>query len=537
MKSQLFFFFLLILFILSCENKEDIKVITFNIRYNNVTDGKNKWELRKRKVLDFIKSENPDIIGLQEVLHSQYTFLKKKLPKYDFVGVGRDDGKTKGEYAPILFRKDKYKVLRHSTFWLSETPSKAGSKDWAKIPRIAVWAIIEDIKTQKNVFCINTHFDNQSIKARLHSATLLLYKIKKLADNMPIVLMGDFNMSLKDEAYKILVGNWESYESIRNCMPEEILSSNKEFTFNGFGKIKSKNVIDHIFVSNEFEVKQSNIKYNNDTFPYLSDHFPVIAHLRIKEKEEKPKYFSKELEISAFAPKTNNKKRLFQDKIELDIFCETEDADIFYTTDGSIPTRDSKKVEGKLIFDKSVTLSLRAFHNKLKASEVTVLNLYKGIIRTGGENNFPQVYDIIPFKIKKKLNSVTDGIFGENIWDAEKWAGKEGEDLKILIDLGEKKDIKKITGRFLQDLDYWVFLPLSIKVSCSKDGKNFNTISETVVSEKTKANSILSSSLEINSKIRYIKVEARNRGTCPEWHQGAGEKAWIACDEIIIEPK
>ena len=105
-----------ILFFLSIK---ELKVISYNIRYNNPNDGINIWDNRKSTITKFLIDESPDFAGLQEVTYSQLSFLKDSLVNYSFIGVGRDDGKTKGEYSPIFYNKKKYKVLFNKTFWLS----------------------------------------------------------------------------------------------------------------------------------------------------------------------------------------------------------------------------------------------------------------------------------------------------------------------------------------------------------------------------------------------------------------------------------
>ena len=84
----------------------ELKVISYNIRYNNPNDGINIWENRKSTIANFLIDESPDFIGLQEVMHSQLLFLLESMINYDFIGVGRDDGKTKGEYSPIFYNKN-----------------------------------------------------------------------------------------------------------------------------------------------------------------------------------------------------------------------------------------------------------------------------------------------------------------------------------------------------------------------------------------------------------------------------------------------
>ena len=147
---------LLIIPILFFLNITEIKVISYNIRYNNSNDGINIWENRRSTIKNFIVDENPDFAGLQEVTYSQLIFLTESLKDYDYVGVGRDDGKTKGEFSPIFYNNNKYKVLSNDTFWLSSTPEKV-SVGWdASMERICTYGLFENLDTKERLWVFNT---------------------------------------------------------------------------------------------------------------------------------------------------------------------------------------------------------------------------------------------------------------------------------------------------------------------------------------------------------------------------------------------
>ena len=119
--------------IASCQSPQPTSEITwstFNIRYDNPYDSLNSWTYRKDTVANFIKAQNLDIVGMQEVLHHQLEDLKARLPEYAEVGVGREDGKTQGEYAPLFYKKDRFELLDNNTFWLSQYPDSVGFIGW-----------------------------------------------------------------------------------------------------------------------------------------------------------------------------------------------------------------------------------------------------------------------------------------------------------------------------------------------------------------------------------------------------------------------
>ena len=134
------------------EGDEDatVQVMTFNIRYNNPDDGENAWPYRKDRVAEIMAEA--DLIGVQEALNDQLVDLETRLPGFDWFGVGRADGKAEGEFSAIFYRKSRFELLDHDTFWLSETPSVVGSVGWdAALERIATWGKLRDRATGRGV--------------------------------------------------------------------------------------------------------------------------------------------------------------------------------------------------------------------------------------------------------------------------------------------------------------------------------------------------------------------------------------------------
>ena len=190
-------------------SKCSLRWCTFNIRLQNDTDEKAGvgWSVRKDRVANYIKANHIDVVGMQEVLHPQLEDLLARLPEYDYVGVGRTDGATKGEYSPIFFLRDKFEVLEKGNFWLSETPDVPGSKGWdAALERIASYAKLKDKATGKVFMAVNTHFDHVGVVARRESAKLIMRKIQEIVGKRPAVVTGDFNVTENDEAYKTMIG-------------------------------------------------------------------------------------------------------------------------------------------------------------------------------------------------------------------------------------------------------------------------------------------------------------------------------------------
>ncbi len=282
--KRIIFFSVLLCFVSSCSTQEQlkntddnslyqVKAMTFNIRYGSAEDGGNSWNNRKQILFDVIRDFNPDILGLQEVLKFQLDELLDVMPHYTYSGVGRDDGKTAGEFAPIFYSRDRYIQDTTETFWLSDTPNIPGSKSWGNnITRICTWAKLFDKFSGKTFYFMNVHLDHQSSVSRIKSALAIVQKIKSFNNNLPVVLTGDFNTGEDDQTIKTILdyGLIDSYRKLN-------AKSANEGTFNSFTGEDSKDKIDFIFVSKHFVPEHSSIIKTNRNGKYPSDHFPVTA--------------------------------------------------------------------------------------------------------------------------------------------------------------------------------------------------------------------------------------------------------------------
>jgi endonuclease/exonuclease/phosphatase family metal-dependent hydrolase len=256
---------------------QPLRVMTYNIRYDNPQDGINAWPNRKQKVADLIRKYDPDLIGLQEAMHHQILDLLHALPEYAFVGVGRDDGKQKGEYSPILYKKSKFRILKQNTFWLSETPAVPGSKSWdAAITRVATWACVKDLSTGKRFFAINTHFDHIGQEARTNSAKLIAKNIAQLSDGNPVVMTGDFNCTREEPPYQALMSNPE-IKLIDTATPNAL------GTYCTFETNVACKPIDYVFHSSKMSSQNYRVITDNDGKYYPSDHLPVVVEVTLTE--------------------------------------------------------------------------------------------------------------------------------------------------------------------------------------------------------------------------------------------------------------
>lgn len=258
--------------------QNNVEIISFNIRYATPNDGINQWENRKDKVVSLLNFHSPDVFGLQEALKSQIDYIAQEMPNYTWIGVGRDDGKAKGEYSPIFYNSKKLELITSGTFWLAAKTDKP-IKGWdAALPRIATYARFKG--ENKTFLVLNTHYDHIGEKARRNSSLLILDQLKLLQKaGEPVVFMGDFNASPQDEPIKVfLSANWKQ---ARIASPA--LHLGPVGTFNGFKEKESENEIDHIFFNDQFEIVKSATLSNTWGGLFASDHHGVYANLRFKE--------------------------------------------------------------------------------------------------------------------------------------------------------------------------------------------------------------------------------------------------------------
>jgi len=257
---------------------QELDVMSYNIRYASPNDGPNLWENRKGAMVETLSNINPDLLGLQEVLHTQLLELTNGLKEYSYIGVGREDGKTMGEYSPILYRKDTFEVLDSGTFWLSDTPSQI-SVGWdAALERICTYARFLLRQSGKEFWMLNTHFDHVGVLARANAAHLILEKINTLnTSSLPVVVTGDFNLEPYEEPIKIMQSAFEDVH-------KTLASSARNYgTYNGFDTRSSgERRIDYIFQKG-FKLKEADHPWLKTKNGYwLSDHHPVRALLLVK---------------------------------------------------------------------------------------------------------------------------------------------------------------------------------------------------------------------------------------------------------------
>ena len=255
-----------------------LDVATYNLRLDTASDGPNAWPHRREAVRALIRRHGFDLFGTQEALPGQIADLES-LEEYARVGVGRDDGKRAGEHSAIFYRRARFELLAHGDFWFSQTPD-VPSKGWDArcCNRLASWARLRDKASGKTLAVVSVHFDHEGEIARRESARLLLQWLGEQAPGDALIALGDFNSSPDTEQIRRMQAAMGDARALSKTPPY-----GPEGTFNGFAMGQAPGArIDYIFVGPRIHVLEYAVLTDSDGQRYPSDHFPVLARLRLE---------------------------------------------------------------------------------------------------------------------------------------------------------------------------------------------------------------------------------------------------------------
>ncbi|SHE77919.1 Metal-dependent hydrolase, endonuclease/exonuclease/phosphatase family [Mariniphaga anaerophila] len=257
------------------ESTLKINAATYNLRMQTSADQEEKaWENRRAWAIKIIKKHNFDIIGTQECFKNQLEDVLQA-GNYSYIGVGRDDGQSKGEHSAIIYQNQKFEVLDKGDFWLSETPEVPSSGWDATIKRVCSWGKFREKETGKVFFFFNAHYDHKGKIARKESSKLVLKKIEEIAGDTPAFFSGDLN-ALPDEESIVLLSESKMLWDARNVSSTPVYGT--EGTYHGYNLDgKTTHRIDYIFVSAEIDVLEYGVLNDDITEgEFSSDHFPVL---------------------------------------------------------------------------------------------------------------------------------------------------------------------------------------------------------------------------------------------------------------------
>ncbi|WP_435075153.1 endonuclease/exonuclease/phosphatase family protein [Halorubrum sp. HHNYT27] len=271
-----------------------IRVLSYNVRYANRGDHHDAWHDRRDAVARLVRFHRPDVAAFQEPLPEQRRDLRERLPSYEFVGRGREAG-GEGEGCPIAVRADRWDVVDHDTFWLSETPAEPSTGWGASYPRIATWARIRTVEGDAALLVVNTHFDHVSAEARREAARLLRTRLSELnrsraggfGESLPVALVGDLNCTAGSAPHRILLGDGSETDTddsgedtditLRDAAAVADLRHGPKTSLTDFSRLIDDRRIDHALVSPPVDVEAfATLTDRDDRGRYPSDHLPIL---------------------------------------------------------------------------------------------------------------------------------------------------------------------------------------------------------------------------------------------------------------------
>lgn len=285
----------------SAERRPVFRVGTFNIRCETGKDtGERSWKHRRNDVASLIRRMKCDVIGLQEVTPGQMKFLRGELGEYAFTGDFRNKDRRSGEAAPVCYLRSRFDLVRSGTFWLSSDPDRPGSRNWgAAFPRNCAWALLKDRGSGRLLLFACTHPDHKSADARLNGLKVVSRRLQKECDGAPIVLVGDHNCTDGEPPARYLRsvfadgmyvtktpprGPWRSFSGW--AVRDVEIPAVDALKMPSAGREASHSIrIDYIYVTPGSVVV---LAYGTVALKrsgreeYFSDHFPVIAQIRLR---------------------------------------------------------------------------------------------------------------------------------------------------------------------------------------------------------------------------------------------------------------
>ncbi len=257
-----------------------LKVMSFNVRYGTAMDGENAWPRRKDILVNAIRAQAPDVIGLQECLAFQADYIVENLPEYRWLGIDRDVS-GKGEMTAALYRADSFFPIESGHFWLSETPETPASISWdSSLTRMATWIRFYHPETKTLFYFFNTHLDHRGAQAREQGVALIAERIARLPQDSPVILTGDFNAAAEQSRpYEIALE-----QGLTDAWTHADVAVGPSLTFSSFADPEpDKNSrIDWILFRGPVRASHCETVLYKENGRYPSDHYPVCAILHIK---------------------------------------------------------------------------------------------------------------------------------------------------------------------------------------------------------------------------------------------------------------
>ncbi len=279
------------------KKSDRILLMSFNMLFNlkhkeALLEERHQWTNRLPRIIEYLEFSKPDIIGTQELHKSQLDDLMSEISdKYAYYGLGRDDGKDKGEIQAVFYDKKRFKLLDSKTYFFSKTPTKVSHNSY-KVKNTLTYCKFLDFNTNKKFIVLNTHLSFSSPHVRLYEAKFIKKFVDKLPSSMAVILMGDFNAF--PMRFDLDLPFFDGALVLETITSGKMENSMNKSAMGHFGPISSTNfsqdtkkvfsgngtpgvILDFIFVNDNIFIRSHGIDPAKVDNEYMSDHFPVLA--------------------------------------------------------------------------------------------------------------------------------------------------------------------------------------------------------------------------------------------------------------------
>ena len=259
---------------------EELVVMTYNLRYASATPP-HSWPERRPVMKALLDAYAPDVFGTQEGLYPQLKDIAADQPALSWIGLGRDGG-SRGEFMAIFYRKSRLEPMEFDHFWLSDTPNVIASTNWGNTNRrMTTWVRFRERKTGREFIVLNTHLDHAVVGAREKGAALIRQRVEQMTNNLPVLLLGDFNADpVKEKAYRTFVEDGFFTDA---WLAAPVRKNDGIETFHDFkGPRKGPYRIDWILTRGPWEPTEAEVFVFSRGKQFPSDHHPVTARLRLR---------------------------------------------------------------------------------------------------------------------------------------------------------------------------------------------------------------------------------------------------------------
>ena len=515
---------IIILLLLQCSEKDKYTAFSLNINKRNFDKQKEYWPRYKSALINKIKNNKFDIVGMQGVPREELQNFNQQLTNYSMIVENKIVSRRRGNI-PIIYNPVKIRNLVQGIFWLSNTPNLSASKSWnAGHPAPVVWAKFETIPSNKRFYIFNTNLDPYSKKAREQSIYLLLKKITNITGGDPFLVMGDFHFMAKNELFQTFTQEWQNIAEI--SVPEKDLDNKSSTPISG---IRGSQKTNHIFVASNIKSKKIG-KFNSSLQISDNKHSSLITNIKIPRSNYKLRNSGTKLQTPVYPPyisKSDSVDFIFTDQTEVQLD-SYNNVDIRYTLNNSTPDQDGRLYEIPIEIKETSKLKARSYRGKRSSRDILERKFYK--VNSAIPLKLDQLMlnnPVIPEYFARGKKSLIDHKRGKLYHPNQDWLGFRS-DFDIIIAFDEIVECNKLMLGFLKDKPIGGCLPEEINVFHSKKSVKYNKYASNQINDTLNRTARYDYTLDLKSlKTRYLRIVA-------DKNTSSSKSKYIFIDEIIV---